>query len=320
MAGTQRQGSSGRHGVDGIQHQVLQRPVDQLGIGLDHGKLGIKFDLRRDRRAVGGGELRLQQLEDVLRQLVQPHRLELGRGHAGEVAEALDDGAQVGDLRQECPGTLAKHFLELCRVLFFGAQQVFHRNLQRKQRVLQLVCKPPCQLAPCRHPFRLHQAFALVGQLVRHQIERGCQFAELIVRRDRDPGPPVSGGDLAGDIGELLDRTRGLRCRPSTEHETQQHSGRAYQHRYEANVLLHLDHVAARTAHQQHAQQLRVASLQRNSIDSLGARGISRPPHHLRALLALLLDLLHHGRQLLSMRDRPGCIGERLRRECRFRA
>src|SRR5712692_8873293 len=79
-----------RHGVHGVQHQVLQRALDLFGISLNRGQARVELDLRMNGPA--RRELRLQQPQDRAHQLVQLHRLELRRGHFGEIAEPADDG------------------------------------------------------------------------------------------------------------------------------------------------------------------------------------------------------------------------------------
>ena len=61
----------------------------------------------------GSRELRFEKLAGAANHLVHVHRLKLGRGHLGKVAEASDDGLQVGKFGQQGCGALAENLVKL---------------------------------------------------------------------------------------------------------------------------------------------------------------------------------------------------------------
>src|SRR5207249_9813704 len=115
-----------------------------------------------------GIELRFKELKTAAHHFIEIYWLKLGRRHFREVAEASDDDPQIGKLGEQGGCAFVKHLLELARIALPRAQQVLYRDLKGKERIFQLVRQPPRQLAPGRHTLRLHQAVALLHQLLRH--------------------------------------------------------------------------------------------------------------------------------------------------------
>ena len=132
-------------------------------------KILVQFELAADRRASRRLQLRLKQLRHTSQKFVHLHRLQLRMRHLRKLAEAPDDRFQVRNLRQQGARTLAEDFVELFRALLPRPHQILHRELQREQRILQLVRQPPRQFAPRRHALGLHQSFFL-----RQQFRRSC--------------------------------------------------------------------------------------------------------------------------------------------------
>ena len=58
--------------------------------------------------------------------------------------------------------------IELFRRLFLGTLQILDRDLQRKERIFQLVGQAAGQFAPSCDAFRLHQAIPLLQKFARH--------------------------------------------------------------------------------------------------------------------------------------------------------
>ena len=120
-------------------------------------QLQFAIDLRTTRRF----QLRLNQLRHSTDYLVNLYGMNLRRRHPGEFAEASDNCFQVGDLGQQSSRTFAEYFVELFRSLLPRPNQIFDRELQRKQRILQFMGQPPRQFAPGCDSFGLNQPFAL---------------------------------------------------------------------------------------------------------------------------------------------------------------
>ena len=103
------------------------------------------------------------------------------RGHLGKIAEASDDRLQVGNFCQQGFSALLEDLFKLAGVARFGAQHVFHGNLQGKQRIFQLMGETPRQFAPGGHTLALQQALALLQKLARHAVEGVGQASDFIV-------------------------------------------------------------------------------------------------------------------------------------------
>ena len=189
-------------------------------------------------------------------QLVEIHRLHLGRRHLGEIAEPADDLFQFGQFRQQRGGAFAENFVELLGVALARPLHVFDRDLQREQRVLQLVRQPPRQLAPRRHALRLHQALALLHQLVRHAVESARQLPDLVAAGDFHGGAPVAGGHPARAFRQPLHRPRDARRGPPAQHDRHRMPVTATTTAVRSRNCLQLHQLAAGAADQQHAQQI----------------------------------------------------------------
>ena len=151
------------------------------------------------------------------------------RRHLGKIAEAADDAFQIFQLRAQGGGGLEKYFVELFGGLLARALQIFNRQLQGKQRILQLVREPPRQFAPRGHAFGLHQALALLGELARHFVESVRELADFVARAHFDARVPASRGDFARAGSQLLDRARDARGDPPAQNQPQQNHAAADQ-------------------------------------------------------------------------------------------
>ncbi len=148
---------------------------------------------------------------------------------------------------------------------FARAHQVLDRELQRKERILELVGKPSRQFAPCGHALALHQPLALARELFRHVIEAARQHAHFVVSAFRHARIPVAARHLFGGVRQLLDRPRDARRDPQAEDDGQQNSACRDAIGDGADMLLRLDHAAARErATMSTASTLPVSFFQRN--------------------------------------------------------
>ena len=213
--------------------------MQKLGVSLNGVKPSIEVKGGGNRRTPRRRELGLEESHSAAHDLIQMHRLELWRRHPGEITEAADDHLQIGELCQQRGSALAKDFLKLsrrfcggggfriqefgfalCRLLVVGAKQVFHRDLQREKRILELVRQAAGQLPPCRYPFGLHQALTLFHQFLCHTIERLRQLPDLIRRASLNAGLPVALSHFPCRHGEPLHRTGNPCGGPDAEQET----------------------------------------------------------------------------------------------------
>ena len=81
--------------------------------------------------------------------------------HFREIAEAADDGIEVGEFGFQSSGGLVEDFLELTRGELARALQIFDRDLQGKERIAQLVGEAAGQFAPGSYALGLNEPFLL---------------------------------------------------------------------------------------------------------------------------------------------------------------
>src|SRR6266404_8065007 len=77
--------------------------------------------------------------------------------------------------------------------------------------------EPTRQLTPGGDALGLHEAIALVQQIVSHAIEGFGEFTNLVVRSCGDPGIPISCGEFVCGTREIFDRLGYSRGRPTAE-------------------------------------------------------------------------------------------------------
>ena len=94
------------------------------------------------------------------------------RRHFRKIAEAAHDGVQVRQLAFNVAVDSSKISMNCFGSSCLRALQVFHRDLQRKQRIAQLMRQPPRQFAPRGYAFGLQQSIFLHAQRARHIVER----------------------------------------------------------------------------------------------------------------------------------------------------
>ncbi len=82
------------------------------------------------------------------------------------------------------------------------ALEVLGRELDWRERVLDLVRYLPGHLRPGLEPMRAFELRALRLELRRHAVERVHQPPELVGRLDRDAGIEISSCDPSGRAGE----------------------------------------------------------------------------------------------------------------------
>jgi hypothetical protein len=218
------------------------------------------------------------------------HGLHFRRRHFGEIAEAADNLLQIRELRQQRRRPFAKDFVELLGVFVARPLHVLHGDLQREQRILQLVRQPPRQFAPRRHALGLHQALALFHQFVSHAIESARQLPDLVFAGHFHGGAPVAGGHPAGAFRQPLHRPRDARRGPPAQHDRHQDAADRHHHGGLQHGAFQFHQIAARVADQQHAQHVVLAALERQRVKRLRRSSPADGAERLAPLLFHLLD------------------------------
>src|SRR5262249_17954627 len=137
-------------------------------------------------------ELALKELGHAANQLVEIDFLKLGRRHFRKITEASDDGLEVGDLSQERGRAFAENLIKLLGRILAGADEVLYGDLQRKERILQLVGQAASQFPPRSYALALHQALPLRNQLLGHLVEGGGQLADFVFRAGLNADVPIA--------------------------------------------------------------------------------------------------------------------------------
>ena len=304
---------AGRHGVDGVQQEVLHRAAQLLGVGANRLQRRVEIHRQRNRRAVRRLDLRAEQLRALTDDVVRRDARELRPRHAREVAEAADHGVEIRQPARHRRQAFVEHFVELRARQRLGPAEIVERDAQRKERVLELVRQPPGELAPGGDALGLNQPLALIDQLPRHRIEGARQLLDLAGRVNvADPDVPVAARDAAARLGQLLDRTGHARGHDVAQNEADRETERAEHGAAPADARHERRELAARAADEEHTEHGAVAAGERNRVDPLGTVG---PLDRFRRLAAALPHARDQRLELRRLRDLPRRIDQLLPRD-----
>ncbi len=284
------------HGINRIEHQILNHAAQQHRIAVDRrdrAQLQLGLNARLPAR-----DLSLEELHHAADQFVEINRLKLRRRHLGKIAEAADDGLQIGDLREQGSGALAEDLVELRGRFFPRAQQVLYRDLQREERVLELMGQPSRQFAPGRHAFALHQALALRDQLLGHLVEGGGQFPDLVLGTGFHAHIPVALANFRGGAGQSLDGAAETRGDDAAHDHAQRHADPGDGQADVANAYFQGRFLRQRVADQKHRGRAVGIAGQGDGVDNLFFELARSPVNCGRDLGALVHDFLQQRHQL----------------------
>ena len=105
------------------------------------------------------------------------------------------------------------------------ALHIFHGDLQREQRIAQLMRQAPRQFAPGGYALGLHQAFFLLRERLRHIVESRSPVARFHrVPRTSDARVPAPCGDFTRAFGQLFNRPGDARRNPQADQQSHQQS------------------------------------------------------------------------------------------------
>src|SRR5215470_6137924 len=109
-------------------------------------------------------ELRLEQAHRATYDFVDLDSREFWRRHFRKIAEPVHDGIQIRQFGFERSRGFIENFQKLFISKLTRALHVLYSNLQREERVAQLVCQSPSKFAPRGDALGLHQPLALRGK------------------------------------------------------------------------------------------------------------------------------------------------------------
>jgi len=121
------------------------------------------------------------EMGDACKCLTCVDAFQLRLGHAAEIAEAANDGFEIGDLHAQSLRTLAEDFVKFGGGQFTRADQIFDGELKWKERILEFMGKAAGQFAPGGYALGLHEPIALRNKFARHVIEASCKGADFVV-------------------------------------------------------------------------------------------------------------------------------------------
>ena len=146
------------------------------------------------------------RLDDVVHELHRIGRRAARGRRRREARELRRDLTQQPDLPEDRVDAALEHRPERLAAIRVDAPQVFRRQLDRRQRVLDLVRDLARHLGPGLEAMRALELIALRLQLRRHAVERVDQPAQLVGRADGDARVEVAARDAAGRARQLPDR------------------------------------------------------------------------------------------------------------------
>ncbi len=202
-------GVLGRSGLARVLHEVLEH-LRQLVAVREH--LG-------DRRSVLELDLdaaTLVERDDAVREVEDVELDRLGTRHPRELAELGDDAPQTLDLFEDRDGRLLEDLVEVRVLLLVRFSHRLDRDLDGRERVLDLVRDSARDVPPGRDPLGAEEPPLRALELSCHRVERLERAADVTSRLHSDRRFEIAGGDAAGRVLELGERPR----QPEGEHET----------------------------------------------------------------------------------------------------
>ena len=180
-------------GLGGVLQQVGQDALHQVRAGVGERPARVEPQLK-----VGVGVDAPLQRDPLGHERVDVNGFEHHRGIAGKLREGAHAPLERVDLAHD----------DLRRLIDEGAVgrlpglHLFHRQSNRRERVLQLVRGLARQRLPAGHLGQVHEPLPLLPQLVGHVVERVERLADFIARafpcaRHRQAPRPVAGGEVA---------------------------------------------------------------------------------------------------------------------------
>ena len=182
------------------------------------------------------------------------------RGHLGEIAEAADDGVEIGEFGFQRGGGFAENFLKLLGAKLAGALEIFDGDLQREKRVAQFVSQAAGEFAPGGDAFGLHKLFFLRGEGAGHVVESAGKLADFVAALHIDVGVPAAGGDVARAIGKLFDGASDAAGNPPADQQADEDGGESDEAGGFQNLALKENEFLGGTAEQENAEQFVVAA------------------------------------------------------------
>ena len=138
--------------LGGVLDDVAERLGHQPAVERAHQRLGAEVALEGD---VGAADL--DQERRLAQRLAQIHHLHLRLRHAGEGRELVDHAADIADLADDGVGALVEDLAVLGDDLAVAAADALGGELDRGQRVLDLVGDAARHVGPGRGALRLHE-------------------------------------------------------------------------------------------------------------------------------------------------------------------
>ena len=138
--------------LGGVLDDVAERLAHQPAVEGSHQRLGAEIALEGD---VGAADL--DQERGFAQRLAQIHHLHVRLRHARKGRELVDHAADIRDLADDRVGALVEHLAVLGDHLAVAAADALGRQLDRRQRVLDLMGDAARHVGPGRGALRLHE-------------------------------------------------------------------------------------------------------------------------------------------------------------------
>jgi len=190
------------HRVQSVLDHVGQRPRKERPVNRHRGQAGIGLHVDGDPIREPGAV----RLDDLLDQRGQRRRLGPRRGRRCKARELGRDLAQQLHLRQDRRDAVVQNGRQRAPAIDVHALRVLGRQLDRRQRVLDLVGDLTRHVGPRFEPLRAFELRALTLEVLGHLVEVLDQAAKLVRRSRCDAGVQVASGDPPRGAGEPVHR------------------------------------------------------------------------------------------------------------------
>ncbi len=263
------------HRVQRVFDHVHQGAAQQPAIQRQHRHPRRRLHVQTDTVGQPGLVWRQHFVDD----LVQSGRRKARDRRRRKARKLAGDRTQQADLREDGRHAAVDDRPKRRAAVGVHALEELGLQLNRRQRVLDVVCDLPRHVGPRRQSIGPFQLGALALKIFGHLVERFDQPAQLVGRRGEDARVEVAAGNAAGRAREPLDRVaqpfgRDVAdggAKQDEEHRRQDHP--AVERRDFAFDLL----LAQRERHGENRAGLAVAHGHRGHACTPGVRAARRP-------------------------------------------
>ena len=183
--------------MDAVLDEVREHALEQQLVGAHGDRLGGRLELELGR------ERRIEP--ELLDQLGERDRRLLDLRQLAERAERIDEAAQALDLLLDDLARVGEQLLEPLVVALVARDRLLDRELDRRQRILDLVREPARDVLPRADALEVLD-LPRVLEVVEHRVERAAELGHLVGAAQLDARIVMAVGDPARGRDEPCER------------------------------------------------------------------------------------------------------------------